>query len=141
MRGIISRLVPLSVVLLLATSCGDSGTGTTPTTPSTSTETTETFSGILTTNGAFAHPFVVLAGGAITATLGVLSPDSGKPIGMALGTWNGTSCQIVLGNATAVQGSQVLGAATVAGSFCLWVNDAAGTVTSPESYTVQVTHP
>jgi hypothetical protein len=139
MRGSLARLLPLVLVACVAAACDDNDT--TTTTPTTTTTTTETFTGTLNTNGSFTYPIVVIGSGTITATLVVLSPDNALPIGLALGTWNGSACQIVLTNDSAIQSSSVSGLSTAPGDFCVRVADAAGTLAQAESYTIQVTHP
>ena len=140
MRGLTTRLLPVAAALLVASGCSNNDT-TTTTTPATTLTTIETFSGTLNANGAFSYPFVVLAAGTISAQLNTLTPDSAQPIGIALGTWNGNACQIVLSNDSAVQSSSVLGQSTVAGNFCVRIYDAGGKVSAQETYVVQVTHP
>lgn len=139
------RRVTLACTLLLslvAAGCGDddTDTGTTPTTPSDTV--TDTFSGTLTRNGGTSHPFPVIgpAGGDVTATLKSVSPDAGTVLGMALGTWNGTSCQAVIANDRAVVSASILGRATSTGTLCLRVYDV-GTVVDPQDYEVEVVHP
>jgi len=67
-------------------------------------------------------------------------PDATKPVGLSLGTWNGSICQIVLDNPNSVQGSLVIGASSATGSFCVRIYDAAGTVVNPQMYTIDVQH-
>jgi len=122
-----------------ASGCG-SDTPTTPITP-TLPPTTEQFSGDLNRNGATTHPFTVTGTGAVTATLTTLAPDSTVAIGMALGTWNGTACAIVIANDGAVQGITVTGATSGVGALCLRMSDSGGKLTATASYTVTVVHP
>jgi hypothetical protein len=140
MRRFITRLVPIAAALFMVSGCGDDSASTTTTTPTTA-ATVETFTGTLTSNAAFTYPFVVLATGSVSAVLTTLSPDANAPIGMGLGTWNGSVCQVVLANDASVQNSSVPATANASGNYCLRVYDSGGTVVSPESYVVQVTHP
>ena len=131
-------LAPLAVVLLVASGCsGDEAE--TPTDPAPTTK-VETYAGTLTLNGAFSHPFTVTAVGSMAAVLTVLSPDSTSPVGMALGTWNGSICQVVLANDATKQGDLVIANSTAVGDFCVRIYDAAGTLTRPQTYEIEVTH-
>ena len=133
--------VPLLALLTLAASvafaCSDTTT-TTPTTPTTTT--TETFTGTLTKNGAVTTQFAVTARGTVTATLTKLDPDSTLAIGVSLGTWNGTSCQIILANDATLVGAGVLGTVSGVGNLCLRVYDV-GKLTTSADYSVDVVHP
>ena len=134
------RPIPLLALILAASlcaACGDDDTPTTPT-PDTPTELTETFSGTLTVNGAATHPFVVQRAGNVTAALSSLSPDSAAVISLALGTWNGQSCQIIIANDAATTNSIAVGTAS-AGNFCVRLSDV-GRLTAPTDYSVTVRH-
>jgi ABC-type Fe3+-hydroxamate transport system substrate-binding protein len=128
----------LSVALITA-GCGGNSSTTTPTTPTTPTSTTETFEGTITVNGAITHPFVVTAPSTVTATMGTVSTGTDTVIGLALGTWNGEFCQIVLANDAAGEGKFVIGLAQTAGNFCVRVYDS-GKLTAPATYSVTVIH-
>ena len=133
-----SRLRFLAVALALgAAACGSDPV--TPT-PTTSVTVTDTFSGTLTRNGATTSPFTTAASGTVTATISSLSPDSTLVVGLALGVWNGNSCQIVFSKDTATQFSQVQGAVSSAGSLCVRLYDV-GNLIDPATYEVQVNHP
>jgi hypothetical protein len=69
-----------------------------------------------------------------------LSPDSTLAVGLALGTWNGSICQIVLANDQTRQGDVVVGATNQAGDFCVRIYDAAGTVVQAQAYLIHVFH-
>ena len=101
---------------------------------------TESFAGTLTLNGAVTHPFTVARTGGITVQLVSLQPDFTKPVGVSLGTWNGSICQIVLANDASIQGSLVVGSASAVGDFCVRIYDASGTVIQPQTYTLEVDH-
>ncbi len=132
------RLLPLLAALALAPACSSSSTPTTPTTP---TLVTDDFSGTVNTNGAVTHTFVVLAAGQITATLTSVSPNPDtQVVGLSLGTWDGTACQIVIANDAAKQSTQVLGTASATGTFCARVYDV-GSIVDPVSYALEVVHP
>jgi hypothetical protein len=137
-RLMISRLVSLVALSLVVSGCGNSSSDTTVTAPPATL--TDSFSGTLSRNGAAAYSFAVTGAGQMTAQLTTLSPDSSKPVGLSLGTWNGSICQIILSNDNSVQGAQVVGTASATGSFCVRIYDAAGTVVDPQTYTIDVFH-
>lgn len=122
----------------------DNGTPTSPTSPTTTTTpstATETFEGTLAPNGGRTFSFTANAAGTVTATLTRIEPDGAVTVGLALGTWNGTTCQIVLANDNAVQGTVVTGAVSSAGPLCVRVYDAAGTLAGSIAFVVTVVHP
>ncbi len=141
MHRLVPCLLPLVTLVAIASGCASSDEEAPTTTTPSAVTVTETFSGTLTLNGAATHPFDVTANGLVTALVKTLSPDAAQIIGVALGTWSGNACQIVLANDAATEGSSVTGTAAVAGSFCLRVSDARGTVATPASYVIDVTHP
>lgn len=130
-------LVPALVAAGLAAGCSDNNTTTTPTPDPV--VVTETFSGTIGVHGAFTHPFTVGRAGAVTAQLTGLSPDDTVTIGLDLGTWNGTSCQLVISNTAAKLSTAVLGTATAAGTLCLRVSDV-GLLGAATNYDVKVDH-
>ena len=134
------RLLPLVALLLAATACGDDGN--TPITPDPTPDTQETFQGVLTLNGTVVHPFSVIGPSQIQAQLISLDPNPEKFIGMSLGTWNGSICQIVLDNPAAKQGDVVQGATQVVGNvnFCLRLYDPNASIDPAQAYAVIVTH-
>lgn len=139
-RSMCYRLVLLVTVVGAASAC-DNNDPTTPTQPTTPPVTqTETFSGRLNQNGAITFPFVVASAGGVTATMTAIAPDSTKVIGMAIGTWNGTACTLLITNDQATQGSIISGNASAAGNLCIRVYDV-GYVTDPITFSVQVVHP
>jgi hypothetical protein len=134
-----SRLRFLAVALALtAVGCG-SGTTTSPTT-TTPTTVTDTFAGTLTTNGAQSYTFTTAASGTVTATIATLAPNSTLVVGLALGTWNGNACQVVLSKDSATQSSFIVGQASQANTFCVRIYDV-GNVTDPSTFELQVNHP
>lgn len=135
------RLLIIAGLALGVAACDD-GTSSTPTTPTTPAPTvTDTFSGSLNPNGAVTHPFTAAAAGAISASLSALAPDDTLKIGVALGTWNGAACTLVITNDSAAKGATVGGTISSAGNYCVRVFDATGNVASTITYTVTVTHP
>lgn len=134
-----SRLRFLAVAFALGTVACGSSTTTTPT-PTTPTTVTDTFSGTLTTNGAASYAFTTAASGTVTATLASLTPNTTLVVGIALGTWNGNACQIILSKDSATQASFITGQASQANTYCVRIYDV-GNVTDPQTYDLQVNHP
>jgi hypothetical protein len=97
--------------------------------------------GTLTINGAVTNVFTTTAAGSVTVTIAVLDPDpdGSLTVGVALGTWNGTQCQLLLTNDNASVGAGVIGAVTGSGSLCVRVYDI-GQLTEPVTFTVNVVH-
>lgn len=142
------RLLPGILLLALAAGvagCDDNNTDipTTPTNPSPTTPTvTETFTGTLTRNGASSTAFSATAGGTVTATLTTLEPDGTIPVGLSLGAWTGSACQVSgISNDAAVQGTVVTGTVTSAAALCVRIYDAAEKVSGTMNYTITVAHP
>ena len=132
----------LTLAALGAAGCDeDSAPPTTPTTPVTTV--TESFSGTVNRNGAQTFSFTVSATGQVTATLTTLQGPEGAVVGLALGNWNATAstCQVVLANDNAKQGTFVTGNMSAAGALCVRVYDAAGTLESLATFKVDVVHP
>lgn len=125
--------------LLSTAACGDDAAPTAPT-PTPQVTVTETFSGSINRNGAATHTFLAQGSGTVTVTLATLSPEGTEAIGVSLGTWNGTACQIVIANTAAVQGAIILGVASSAGNLCIFVQDV-GKVAAAASYEITVVHP
>jgi hypothetical protein len=140
-RPIRRKLAVLAACFLapLAAACNDNTASTTTTAPSTN-PVTDTFVGIVSVNGAQAFPFAAAAAGTVTATLTSITPDTASVVGLALGTWNGTACQLILTNDKATSGSVVTGNVSAAGTLCIRVYDT-GNLTASESFQVNVLHP
>ncbi len=139
----VQRSVLLGVAIALtAWACSNKSTGSTSTvtTPTTTATVTDTFSGNLTINGAATFQFPVQSSGTITATLVSLGPDSSLAIGVSIGTWNGTACQVVLANDKATQGTTVVGAVSASGTLCARVYDV-GQLTATLPFSVSIVHP
>ena len=87
--------------------------------------------------------------GTLTVDGEVIGADSGARrtgtaisstvIGIALGTWSGTTCSIVLANDVSGLGSAVTGAVQGAGSLCARVYDV-GKLTGTATFTIEVSH-
>ena len=142
------RLLPGILLFALLTGVAgcddDTETPNTPTNPSTPSTpaTTITFNGTLTRNGAATTTFTATAGGTVTATLTTLTPDSALPVGLSLGAWTGSACQVSgISNDVAVQGTAVTGTVTSAAALCVRIYDAAEKVTAPMTFTITIVHP
>jgi len=129
-------LAPL-VAAAVTAGCGDDNP--TITNPSTPTAVTETFAGTVTVNGAFAHNFAVDTAGSVTAQITALGPDATVTVGFALGTWNGSACQLIIANDAAKVSTVILGTATAPGTLCVRVSDV-GQLSAPADYEVRVDH-
>jgi hypothetical protein len=123
---------------LLAAGCSSSDDDLTA--PPTSTSVTEAFCGTLTLNGAKTHTFTVTASGGITAQLTDWMPDPNLQVGLSLGTWNGSLCQVVIDHPNATQGQVVAGQTNATGDFCVRIYDAFGTIVDPQTYTIAVSY-
>jgi hypothetical protein len=143
MRRSMCRAALLVAMFALGTSaCGsdDDNTDTqTPTTPTTPT-TTETFEGELKINGASSYAFITATSGTVTTTLTALNPSGSPTVGLSLGTWNGSACQIIIANDAAAQGAVVTGNVSAATTLCTRIYDA-GKLTDTVTYTLTVVHP
>ena len=137
-RSFMGGLVLLALVALGAAGCDEDTTPTTPTTPAPTV--TESFAGTLSKNGAVTFSFSVAATGQVTATLTELG-SSAIPVGLSLGNWNGTTCQIVLANDNAVQGTFVTGTMSATGNLCVRLYDASGNIEAATTFKVDVVHP
>ncbi|HEY1306522.1 MAG TPA: hypothetical protein VGF24_23370 [Vicinamibacterales bacterium] len=127
------------VLLMLGTAaCGSNNPTTNPDTP-TLTPVTETNSDTLTVNGGKTQPFTVTKAGTVTASVIALDPDPAVVFGLSLGTWNGSSCTLIVTNDSAALNVTVTGTAQAAGSFCARIYDV-GKLTAATNYTLQITH-
>jgi hypothetical protein len=144
MRRSVLRALLLIPVVVVVPACGSS-TPTSPTTPTQPTILTETFSGALTRNAAYTHPFSVMDAGTVSVFL-ITSADAANPgnnqipLGVSLGTWNGATCAIVIANDSVSPGSSITGQATAAGNLCVRVYDV-GFVGGTANYELLVDHP
>ena len=131
--------VPVLVAALAMSGCGEDPFET-PTNPNPAVPVTETFNGVVTLRGARTHSFSSSASGTVTATLKFLVPDSQVQMGFALGTWNGSSCQLVIAKTDAVQSTVITGAVSALGSLCVYIHDV-GNLVQPAEYEIEVVHP
>ena len=124
-----------SAALLAAAlaSCSDS----TPATPS-PTMTTDTFAGTLVPGQRAVHPYVVKAAGQVTTTLTALAGVSFA--GVAVGTWDGTTCTVGAHAENVMAGGYFLTSVPSSQNLCTLVYDV-GNITTTATYTVTVIHP
>ena len=140
MRRVSLLSLTFVAVLTLASIACDSGENT-PTTPTTPGPTiTETFAGTVTQNGAATFTFNTSLSGIVTATLKSIGPVTTAQVGLALGTWNGVTCAVVLANDRITAGLAVTGQVNAAGSLCVRVYDV-GQLTGTSTFEVVVVHP
>jgi hypothetical protein len=132
-------LILVTVLAFAGIAC-DSGedTPTTPTTPGPTI--TETFAGSVTINGAATFTFTSSVSGLVTGTLRSIGPVTTAQVGLALGTWNGVSCTVVLTNDRITAGSSVTGQVNAAGSLCVRIYDV-GQLTETSTFEIVVVHP
>jgi hypothetical protein len=140
----IRRQIPALVLIASLTAamaaCNKNST-TAPTVATTPTVTmTESFTGTLTINGANSTFFSTLAAGTVTATIKSLAPDSGVTIGLALGNWTGSACQLAVTNDAALIGNIVTGSVGGVSSVCARVYDV-GKLAASTTFTIELTHP
>ena len=141
--SIFRRLTVVSAIALMAlgTSACDSGDDTTPTTPTLPVQNvTETFAGSININGAATFTFPTSAAGTVNATLRALTPVSTIQVSLAMGTWNGVNCQVVLNNDRATQGGSITGSVSGAGTLCVRISDI-GQITQQTGFEIVVIHP
>jgi hypothetical protein len=136
------RFTALAAAMLCAIgtiACGSSILSQIPTAPA-STPTTSTFTGTLTTNGGSSFAFNAVAAGPVKATLTDVA--GGIAIGFSLGTWDGTTCHLVMANDAAVPGAVLSGNASSPGSYCARIYDPSpSTVTADTAFTMTVQYP
>jgi len=134
----IVRATPFALVLFLSTVACSSNNDSDITAPATSTTVNQSFQGTLTLNGARTEHFTVTASGSISAQLVGWDPNPNQLVGLSLGTWNGSLCQIVIDHPAAYLGQLVVGQTNATGDFCVRIYDAYGTIVTPQNYTILV---
>jgi len=149
LRLLARPVVPLALVALTALStgaCSDNTLSQLASASTTATQTfTDTYTGTLSTNGAFQHLFTIQTLGAVTVTLVSTSPNTAQVLGMSLGVWTGTQCSTSpqtggASNDQATAGTVITLNATAAGNLCARLYDV-GFITQPVFYTLTITHP
>jgi hypothetical protein len=134
-----THLTLLAVALALVGAACNNTTPATPRPPS-PTYTTDTFQDSINPNGAKSFSFAVQTAGTVTATLTTVSPDATIPIGLAVGTWDGSACSVFKANDNAKQDAAVTVTASGPGNLCVRVYDV-GKLTANASFVVTVVHP
>jgi hypothetical protein len=141
--GLMNRARPLVfavMALLTAGACTyNDETIPLPTTPAP--VTTERFAGTLGLNEKAVHPFTIaLSGGLLTVTLTAAGPPATIPMGLAVGTSDGTNCTILTnGSVTTPAGAAPQLSGTLnGGKYCVQVSN--GNQAAPVTYAVTVTH-
>jgi len=137
----ISRAVAIAAAALLSTTIGCGGNNDDVTGPAPPTSVTVPFGpDTLTHNGAKTFSFSVKVSGGISAQLVDWEPNTMLPVGMSLGTWNGSVCQVVLDLPAAVQGSAIDGSTNTPGDFCVRIYDAFGNIVDPQTFVIHVAY-
>ena len=125
----------------LASGCGDDDL---PTAPTEQVQTSESFSNTLNPFSARNHDFTALSPGPVQVQLVALNPndtDNPTTIGVAVGTWTGNACQVVVDRNSVGLNGIVSATATGSGSLCARVYDSSDTgLTTPVEYTIVVLH-
>lgn len=142
-RSLRYGVLSLALLAMAGAGCSNNDLPTTPTGPTVPEITEPDFTGTLTINGGVTTNFRATSIGPVTAILNSLEPnkDATLSVGLALGTWNGTSCQLIQGlfNDNTGLGSGVAGFANGAGDLCVRVFDV-GKLTEPVTFAVQIKH-
>ena len=134
------RLTAIAVAIALIPLMAAGGSSSTPTTPTN--PITETFNGSIAQNSATTVTFNTTTSGTVIATLSSLAPLATVQIGFALGTWDGTACQVVLVNPAGTTGSQLQASASTKGNYCVHLYDVGNIAAdAPVTYTLTVVHP
>jgi hypothetical protein len=133
-------------VALVAAGCSNSNDElTAPTTAASVTiDFTDATNGPLTPNGAQTFQFATLTAGEVSAELNALNPDgpNGAVVGLELGIEDTSGgCQSVVHNDHLQLASTIVAQATAAGSLCVRIYDASGTLPEPQTFDILVTHP
>jgi hypothetical protein len=132
-------LLAVFAVTAGAAGCGSTTTATTTTTTAPSVSITETYDGTVSVNGAATFSFGVVGAGAVTATYKSMSPAADATMGLALGIWNGATCQVIIANDNAIVNSTVIGQASAAGNLCVRAYDI-GKLTGTQTVELSITH-
>jgi hypothetical protein len=134
-------LVPIALVMALATVACDNGSST-ATTTSPSPLTTETFSGTVNVGGSDFHNFTATQSGTVNVTLNAAAPPSTIFMGLGVGTPSSSTCALLAGSTMNTQAGTTpqLSGTLDAGTYCVELYDV-GNETTPVTYTVTVAHP
>ena len=135
-------IFPLVFCLALATvpACGSDSTS--PDTGTSTSTITETFSSLIQEKGSATRSFKVDTAGTVGLQLITLS-QSGAVVGLALGTFSGTTCTITKSVQTASDGTSnapQISSSLSAGDYCVRVSDV-GNLNTIVTFTVYITKP
>ncbi len=136
-----TTLLALAIPALGAAGCDNNNTtdASTASTTTPSTSVTESFAGTISVSGAASFNFTANGSGTVTATLKSVSPATTAIMGIALGVWNGVSCQVVIANDAATANTTVIGSTTSSGTLCVRAYDV-GKLTATQTIELNVTH-
>jgi hypothetical protein len=137
-RKLVTTLFAVAVPALGAAGCGVDPVDFTPA-PAPSVQISEGFSGTVSVGGGATFNFAALGAGNVTAGLKTITPASNAVLGLALGTWNGSACQIIIANDAANTTLIITGATTAAGNLCVRAYDV-GKLTATQTVEITVTH-
>lgn len=132
----------LAIMAMAGSGCGAVEEVSTPTSPTPATV-TEQFEGSIVLAGSATHAFAVTTTGPLSIQLTTVGPLATMALGVGLGSWDGTNCNVsTIKNDNARAGVVALAGTAVAGNYCARIYDA-GNVPSDwtVTYTVAVTHP
>ncbi len=102
-------------------------TTTTTTTSTTTTTATLPFSGSLTTGGNFISPPFLAEPGVVTVSMGDMGTNPLlPPVGLGLGTWDGTNCNLVVSTTAATPTTVLTGTVSIPYLLCVRIWDPAG---------------
>jgi hypothetical protein len=137
-RRLLSLGLCVSLVALGTVACGGSDLTDLETSPSQTI--TESFTGTLNPNGGTTHAFIATGKGAVVATLTAVGGDNTAVVGLALGNWTGSACNLSAANDNAIATIPLAATVTAAGQLCARVYDTKG-LAEATAYTLQVIHP
>src|SRR5262245_34901371 len=134
-------LLAIFVALFAGAACHSTTTAPTTTAAAPSTV-TDTFTGSIAQTANMSFPFTVTATGNVQVTLTDVEPLTTMALGVAIGSWDGTTCTPGLATTDhAKSGATALAGTAAAGSYCVQVSDAGNIPpTWTVSFTVQVIH-
>jgi hypothetical protein len=121
------RLLVLPLVAVLVSACTSSEEARVVTGPSLSdgyVPVTDTFSGTLLYGGTNLHTFHTMPG-LVTVTLVSVDPADAPAILVAIGMWDGISCQMVFQQPVATASTVLIGTASMDSNVCIKVSDPA----------------
>jgi hypothetical protein len=100
----------------------------------------DTFGSALAVGGVSTHTVTAAKAGTITVQLQNAGGDPAMTVGLGLGLWDGTTCQLTTSLKTAAGGAAQITSAVDAGNYCVLVKDI-GKLTDAIGFIVNITHP